>query len=76
MTLGASLCLSIPGNALAATGEIIIVGTDIGYYIVSKTTLKNARNACNVDQDLMKVVENNRKKFSCHIKSLAKKNST
>ena len=76
VTLGASLCFSIPDNALEAAGEIIIVGTDIGYYIVSKTTLKNAGNACNVDQDLMKVVENKRKKFSCHIESLAKKHST
>ena len=76
VTLGASLWISIPDNALAAAGEIIIVGIDIGYYVVSKTTLKNAWNACNVDQDLMKIVENNRKKFSFHIESLTKKHST
>ena len=43
---------------------------------VMNLTTRNAGNACNVDQDLMKVVENNRKKFSCHIESLARKHST
>ena len=35
VTLGASLCLSIPGNTLASAVEIIIVGTEIGRVLYS-----------------------------------------
>ena len=76
VTLGASLGLSIAGGLLAAAGGVIIAGAEIGYYAVSRNTLKQAQNACDVDRDLMKKVENNGKKFTSCIESLAKKHNT
>ena len=41
-----------------------------------RNNLKHAQNACDVDRNLMKVVENNGKKFTICIESLAKKHKT
>ena len=76
VTLGATLGLTIAGGTLAAAGGITLAGAGIGYYVVSQDTLKHAQNACDVDRDLMKKVENNGKKFTRRIESLAKKYNT
>ena len=76
VTFGASLGFTYAGCTMAAAGAATMGGGEVGYYAVSLNTLKQAEYACNVDREMMKKVENNGKKFTHHIESLAKKHNT
>ena len=75
VTAGGSLALSVVGGVMAASGGAYIAYSEMKYYNVSQSTLKQAQNACDIDRNLMKKVEADGKKLACHIESLAKKHN-
>lgn len=51
VTLGGSIVLAVGGGAAAAAGGLTTAGADIGYYVVSKTKMKDVDHLLKVDEE-------------------------
>lgn len=75
-TFGLGFGLCAVGGVLGAAGGATIAGSQIGYYVVSSTTYKNAQSASEDDIKEASKIEKCGKKLDAQLKSLAKRHGT